>query len=259
MEAEDKMTPPFSTKAYKDSDHRRFWWWRIGDVDHDPLVYHLMDQHQRDLFAEWYRDTEAKNFIGECTPPLASVLMGFISGNAVKRVVQLGHYAGYSSINLGLVLKKITGGKLATIDISDRMSKYTQEWMDRFEFSDHVKVITADSASAEAADQAEAFIGGEPEIVLIDSSHKYEHTLKELDLWIGRLKKNGFIFLHDASNAAREYDPEKGAVAGALEKWCADNEYKYFVFNGGDATPGSTHAQLVHRDGRGLAVIQKCK
>jgi len=249
----------FSTRAYGSSDHKRFWWWRMKEADHDPLIYHLVDRNERELLAEWYRDTEEKRFIGECAPPLVSFLIGFIAGNAIKRVVQLGHYAGYSTLHMGIILKKITGGRLVTIDIVERMTQYTQSWVDRFGLSDHVKVITSDSASSDAADAAGSFLGGAPEVVLIDSSHKFEHTLRELDLWMGRLKQNGFIFLHDASNAARSYDPEKGAVAGALQEWCVDNGYRYFVFNGGDATPAKSHAELVYRDGRGLGVIQKCK
>ena len=54
-----------------------------------------------------------------------------------------------------------------------------------------------------------------------------------------------------------QYDPEKGAVAGALEDWCAKNDVDYYVLNGAGATPAKSHADLVYRDGRGLGIIQK--
>lgn len=229
----------------------------MEDADNDPLFYHLLNAEQKQLMSDWYSETEEKRLIGECAPPLVSFLIGFIAGNAIKRVVQLGHYAGYSSIHMGLTLKSITGGRLSTIDISERMSDYTQGWVNKFGLSQTVQILTSDSADPDITKPVREFLGGAPEVVIIDSSHKFDHTIKELDLWMGELKQNGFIFLHDASNAAREYDPDKGAVAGALDQWCKDNRYPYFVFNGGSATPAKSHSELVYRDGRGLGIIQK--
>lgn len=249
----------FTTQAYQERDHKRFWWWRMKDANHDPLLYHLLDNDERELLSAWYEDTEARRFIGECAPPLVSMLIGFLGGNAVTRVVQLGHYAGYSTLHIGLLMKKLNCGHLCSIDKSQEMTEYTKSWVDRAGLANRVKLVCADSASAAAARDAEQYLGGAPDVVVIDSAHTYKHTISELNQWMPRLRRNGFVFLHDASNAARQYDPESGAVAGALEDWCSENGYAYFVFNGGGATPARSHEELVYRDGRGLGVIQKCR
>ena len=243
----------------KERSDRRFWWWRMESADHEPLPAHLFGEGYQDIMDAWYKDTNEKEYIGECAPPMVSFLLGFIGGNAIKRIVELGHYAGYSTLHYGYALKGITNGRLATIDISSRMSEYTALWIRRAELCDHVKVINEDSVSPEAVRASIEFIGGEPEVVIIDSSHKFDGTLKELDVWMPVLKMNGFIFLHDASNAARSYDPERGAVAGAIETWCSRHNQPYFVLNGGDVTPAKSHNVLVYRDGRGLGIIQKIR
>lgn len=247
----------FETANYTQNDHNRFWFWRIPGIAHDPLIYHFLDDKEKALLKEWYIETEEKELIGECTPPMVSLLSGFFGGNIVTRVVQLGHYAGYSSLLLGVALKKMTGGKLYTIDISEPMTDFTRGWINKFDLQDTVHAEVSDSAAPAVAEKAKTFLGGAPQAVIIDSSHTYDHTIKELDLWMPQLVENGFIFLHDASEVAKEYDPEKGAVAGALKDWCKANDYNYFVLNGGDVTPAESHSKLVYRDGRGLGIIQK--
>lgn len=245
------------TSDFGDREHNRYWFWRIKAVEHDPIINTLLTEDENKLFLEWYEETEDRNMIGECAPPLVSFLAGFIGGNAVTRVVQLGHYAGYSSFILGTVLRNVTDGRLLTIDKSDQMTKFTRKWISKFSLDKHVRAEIADSADPQNVRIAEDYLGGAPEIVIIDSAHTYDQTIKELNLWMSCLKPNGFIFLHDASEIAKSYDSENGAVAGALQDWCAENNYDYFVINGGNVTPAKSHEELVYRDGRGLGIIQK--
>ncbi len=245
------------TKEFLGRAGKRYWWWRIPNVTHDPLFQMIASESERKLLADWYTDTENKKLIGECAPPLISLLMGFLVGNSVERMVQLGHYAGYSTLHIGILFRKMAKGKLYTIDIAERMSAYTQSWVEKAGIGEHVCVVTGDSADVGMPSAAAMYLGGQPDIVFIDSSHKYDHTLKELDLWYEALRPNGFIFLHDASRAAREYDPANGAVAGALADWCKKTEAEFFVLNGGNSTPAKSHSDLVYRDGRGLGIIQK--
>lgn len=250
-------TGPFLTEPYTRRNDNRFWFWRIPEIAHDPLIYHVMSEDEKRLLAEWYAETMEKKLIGECAPPLVSLLAGFLGGNIVTRVVQLGHYAGYSTVLLGLILKKMTGGRLYSADISERMTLFTRDWIERFGLQDMVHAEISDSADPKLPDKARTYLGGAPQVVIIDSAHTYDQTIRELDLWMPKLVDNGFIFLHDASEAARSYDPENGAVAGALKDWCARNSYSYYVLNGGNATPAASHQDLVYRDGRGLGIIQK--
>ena len=245
------------TQSYVERSGNRYWWWRIPGVTHDPLIYLIADDEEKKLLDDWYEDTERENLIGECAPPLASTLIGFLCGNSVDRVVQLGHYSGFSTLHIALLFRKMRKGKLFSIDVVEKVSDYTEGWVKKAGLESHVSIVTGDSADPKMPAAAQAYLGGPPDIVFIDSSHQYDHTMKELDLWYPALRTNGFILLHDASNAARSYDPESGAVAGALEDWCAKNDVDYYVLNGGSATPAKSHADLVYRDGRGLGIIQK--
>jgi hypothetical protein len=57
-------------------------------------------------------------------------------------------------------------------------------------------------------------------MVFIDSSHQYEHTLKELKLWFGLLSPQGLMFLHDVSDFAKTFDSTgEGGVQRALDEW----------------------------------------
>jgi ubiquinone/menaquinone biosynthesis C-methylase UbiE/predicted O-methyltransferase YrrM len=253
----------FSTESYRINAHPRFWWWKDDVVEGDPLPYHLMDENERELFQKWYDDTEQKRYTGECSIPFVSQLIGFIGGNNIRKVVQLGHYAGYSTIILGIALKKITKGRLVSIDIDSTVCKYTQEWVDRFELSDTIKILQGDSASLVACREAGGYFledgmsDGVPEVIIIDSAHTYEHTIRELDAWMPLLKNNGFIFLHDASIYAQEFDStKKGGVLAAVKFWCDKNQYDCFTFNG-NIVPGTALRDVVYKDGCGLCVIQK--
>jgi predicted O-methyltransferase YrrM len=247
----------YTTEAYSRREGNRYWWWKIPGMTGDPLMYHLMKESERKLISEWYDETEAKRLIGECAPPLAAFLQGFIGGNAISRIVQLGHYAGYSTLMIGMILRKIGKGRLFSVDHSPKNCKYTEKWVKKAALDDYVVLNCNDSAATHLPYSAVEVLGGEPELLIIDSAHTYSQTIRELDLWMPALKKNGFVLLHDASEAAKTYDIENGGVAGALNHWCKRNGYQYFVFNGGDATPGSKHSDLVYRDGRGLGIIQK--
>ncbi len=245
------------TKKYLTDKHRRFWWWKIPNITHDPLVYMIADEQEKAILDAWYEDTGRENLIGECAPPLVSLLIGLICGNSIERIVQLGHYSGFSTLHIAMIFRKMQKGKLFSVDIVERVSDYTKQWIDRAGLEAFVSVTTGDSADPAMPIVAEDYLGGAPDIVFIDSSHQYDHTLKELDLWYPVVRENGFILLHDASYAARSYDPENGAVAGALQEWCERNDVDYYVLNGEAATPAKSHAELVYRDGRGLGIIQK--
>jgi predicted O-methyltransferase YrrM len=204
-----KRKKKFVTEKYCSRFADRYWWWRMyGGAKHDPILYYLLDKKEISILNNWYDDTDKKHLVGECAPPMMGFLFGFIANNYIKRIVQLGHYSGFSTLNLGFLLSHLGEGRLATIDIDERMSNYTEKWVDKAKLKNYIKIITADSADSGAIRQSIDFIGGEPEIVIIDSAHTYNHTLRELDAWMPVLCNNGFIFLHDSSLWASHMDKE---------------------------------------------------
>jgi predicted O-methyltransferase YrrM len=107
----------------------------------------MLDKEQLKLLLDWYRDTETNNLRGEASASVLSIIYALITGNRLSRVVQLGHYAGYSTIVIGCLLKKMgIGGKLVSFDIDHSVTEFTRKWVDRFGLSDHVELHVMDGS-----------------------------------------------------------------------------------------------------------------
>jgi hypothetical protein len=98
-----------------------------------------------------------------------------------------------------------------------------------------------------------------PQLIVLDSSHQYGHTLRELDLWVPEMDRYSLMLLHDTSTYARSWDAgDKGGVQAALDDWLAKNRGQVGFLNlnrdvGDPAKPG----HLVYQDGVGLGILQK--
>ena len=55
----------------------------------------------------FHRETDAANLVGEAAVPLLSLLQGLVLGNRATRLVQLGTHAGWSSLLLGFMLRRM--------------------------------------------------------------------------------------------------------------------------------------------------------
>jgi hypothetical protein len=55
----------------------------------------------------WFAHTGRNGRIAEINVPPMALYCGLLSGNGVRRVVQLRHYHGYSALLLGFVLKRM--------------------------------------------------------------------------------------------------------------------------------------------------------
>lgn len=252
----DNRVGPFARR-----DGNRYWWHHREKCGYVPPVYSFMTEPEWQLMLEWYDASEAEfgPGTGECGVPCLSMLHGMIMGNGVQRVVQLGHYVGYSTILISLMMERMgAGGRLFSIDLDPRVTEFTQSWVDRFGTSDSVGLRVADSSDPTAAEAAfDSFGGQAPQLIFIDSSHQYEHTLKELDLWYPLLADWGFIVLHDASTFATEFDSTQGGgVKRAIDEWNLMAPDRIFTINSnfGRPTPGE---DLVYLDGCGLGILQK--
>lgn len=222
MTTQPIRTPPHAVSAHA-SDHVRFWWHASGERGYEPDLYRVLDDGQRALLIEWYEDTLDRKLVGEMAVPMASALLGLVNGSGVRRIVQLGHFAGYSCLLLGWALERMgVSNGLFSIDLNGKMTDYTRGWLERAGLTGQVGLLTSDSASADAVVAARAYLGGDPACVVIDSSHQYAHTLEELDLWYPSLAPGGLLVLHDASRMAARYDRTgEGGVRRALDEWLA--------------------------------------
>lgn len=178
-------------------------------------------------------------------------------GNAINRIVQCGHYIGYSSLILGFHLRKMNKKHAVYyIGIDPEVISYSQGWVDKAELGDCVRLRVNDSASEEEAVLAEAYLQGQPQLVFIDPSHQYKHTIEELNLWYQRVVPGGFIVLHDTSIFAKCFNgSNSGGVGRAVDEWATKNRIQKININGFMA--GGSPGDYPYLDGCGLTLIQK--
>ncbi len=252
--------------AFSRHDGNRYWWHHREECRYVPPIYSWLSDDEWELMLQWFHqsETEFGGGTGECGVPCLSMLQGLIMGNGMKRVVQLGHYLGYSTMLISLMMQRMnSGGHVFSVDIDQRATDFTQGWVDRFGTTDLVTLKVTDSSDPEAGAAAMDSFGGQaPQLIFIDSSHQYEHTLKELDLWYPLLQDWGFIVLHDASTFATDFDSTSGGgVKRAIDEWNLIATDRIFTINAqfGNQPDGSTPsgADLAYVDGCGLGLLQK--
>lgn len=135
-----------------------------------------------------------------------------VDSNA-QRVVELGVRTGNSTIAFLAGIAK-TGGHLWSVDIRlmpqaffSPLKRITQSWT----------FLIGDDVSAEIAER----VPNEIDVLFIDSSHHYDHTLAELRLYGPRATT---ILLHDTELEHPDGAPAEPAfpVRTAVEEWCAE-------------------------------------
>jgi predicted O-methyltransferase YrrM len=224
-----------------------------------PPVYAFLTDEEWAALDAWYSETDTRfSHTGECNVPAISLIHGLIMGSAIRRVVQLGHFVGYSTLLLGFMMRHMgRTNAVFSVDISEEASAYTRGWVARTGLDEQVRIHVSDSAAPEVAAAASAYLSGQPDVVFIDSSHGYAHTLKELDLWYGEVRPGGLILMHDASEFAAQFDPDRaGGVPRALDEWVGRHGVRAMLLNA-DAKPGIPGEALVYGDPCGLGLIQK--
>ena len=253
------VNPSKRSLAYSKRSENRFWWHRLPGASYVPPLYSSLTKWEWSIIESWYKDTNNKKLIGESTVPIMSVMQGFIMGNCISNVVQLGHYSGYSTLLIGFMLRKMgKKNSFFTVDIDPFVSKYTQKWVDRAGLNDYINIQIGDSSEKIIVDHAKRYFNGPINMVFIDSSHQYAHTLRELSLWYENLEKGGIIFMHDTSVLATQYDSTHcGGVKKAIEEWKMQNASVELINICGELPLGKEQAGLIYKDGCGLGIIQK--
>jgi predicted O-methyltransferase YrrM len=246
------------SRVFEDDPHGRFWWHKLPGTGYVPPLYGQLSDEEWALMEAWYADTAGG--AAEINVPAMSVLQGLVMGSAITRIVQLGHHYGYSTLLLGFMLRAmgVTSTGLASIDISDGATKVTQRWVDRAGLRPQVELIVGDSAAEASLRSAEEALGGMPGLVVLDSSHQYAHTLRELDLWVPRMEPGSIMLLHDTSVFAQTFDTAAaGGVQRALDEWLPAHPEAAFVSLNRQVAPQDNAADLVYKDGCGLGILQR--
>lgn len=249
---------PFRSRAWTAQSAPRYWWHRLAGMDYVPAVYAGLSETEWSLLRDWYEETDRSGPVGECAVPLISLLQGLVSGSRAERIVQLGTCSGYSSILLGFMLRRIHARRgLFTLDIDPAMCAMTRGWLKRAELLEFVEPAVGDSLDPKAVTAANAYLGGAPELIILDSSHEYAATLRELDLWYGALAPGGLLVLHDVSRFAADFDVTKsGGVLRAFAEWRKANpEAETFSLNG--EARSMELPRPLYKDACGLGLVHK--
>jgi predicted O-methyltransferase YrrM len=247
------------TLPFRGEAHDRFWWHKLDATAYDPPPYAALTGAEWRLFQDWYRVTQADGRIGEINVPAISLVHGLVGGNGLRRIAQLGHYCGYSTLLLGFQLRAMDARPgLVSFDIDAGATEFTRAWVERAGLEEWVDVRVGDSADPASAAAAEERLGGPLELLLVDSSHQYEHTLRELDLWAPRIAPGGLMLLHGAGEFADEFDATgQGGVRRALAEWLPRNPgWSSVTINPAVARGGSGN-ELAYKDACGLALVQR--
>lgn len=217
------MTPGDSSRsrAWKENPHPRYWWHRLPGADYVPPVYSDLSETEWDVLREWYAETDRSGPIGECAVPLISLLHGLVMGNQVARIVQLGTCAGYSALLLGWMLRRMNAPRgLFALDLDPAMCALSRGWIIRAGLEDFVEVAEGNSLDERSIEAARDYLNGDPGLIILDSSHEYQSTLAELDLWYAALASGGLLVLHDVSEFAAGFDvTHRGGVHRAFAEW----------------------------------------
>jgi predicted O-methyltransferase YrrM len=249
--------PPRS-RAFESDPHGRFWWHHMPGTGYVPPVYGELSDEEWALMEAWFAATESG--AAEINVPAMSLMQGLVMGSAITRIVQLGHHYGYSTLLLGFMLRAmgVTAPGLASVDISENATRVTQRWVDRAGLRSQVRLIVGDSADPSSLEAAEAALGGAPGLILLDSSHQYAHTLRELDLWVPRMGPGSILLAHDTSTFATTFDSAgAGGVQRALDEWVAEHPEVAFLNLNRQVEPGDPGTGLSYKDGCGLGILQR--
>lgn len=249
---------PLRSREWTDHSSPRYWWHRLPGMDFVPPLYSDLADEEWEIIRHWYRETDDGGLIGEAAVPFLSTLHGFILGNRVARIVQLGTHAGYSTLLLGFMLRRMRAPRgLFTLDIDGGMCAVAREWVGRAELREFVEVAEGNSLDGASTAAAEKYLGAAPELIILDSSHEYEATLRELDLWYGALAPGGLLAVHDVSRFAQSFDVTgSGGVRRAFDEWRAANRAaETFLLNG--EARSMDGPRPLYKDACGLGLIHK--
>jgi predicted O-methyltransferase YrrM len=146
---------------------------------------------------------------------------------------------------------------LFSLDLDPASCEMSRRWIARGGLQDFVEIAERNSLDPQSPLAARDYLGGDPELVVIDSSHEYQATLAELDLWYGALVPGGLLVLHDVSQFAAEFDvTHQGGVGRAFTEWRKRHpEVETLCLNGAATT--MELPRPLYKDACGLGLIHK--
>lgn len=161
------------------------------------------------LAAEYERLCRTPSDIWEHLPTLLSLVHKL----RAEHVIELGTRTGVSTTAL-LYALEATGGRLTSIDIDPRPE---------IPASDHWTFIQGNDLDPVIVRELD-----EADLIFIDTSHTYEQTLAELNIYQHLIRRPGLIALHDTEVARMRGIPKPPyPVKTAVEDFCAAEGFNW--------------------------------
>jgi predicted O-methyltransferase YrrM len=135
-----------------------------------------------------------------------------------QHVIELGTRTGVSTVAFLYALEQ-TGGRLTSVDLDERPDIGDH---------DHWTFIQGDDLASEVVAQLD-----QADIVFVDTSHAYEQTYRELNLYRWFVKPGGVILCHDTMLMnPQDADPgdPRFPVRKAIERFCREQGYQWWNY-----------------------------
>jgi cephalosporin hydroxylase len=111
-------------------------------------------------------------------------------------IVETGTYTGGTALFYATVLEKVSGmAKVLTMDMDPKVEEASKHKL----FNDRVQVIKGNSLDPEIVRLIREKVKNKKVILTLDSNHKKEHVLKELNLYADIVSPGSYMVVQDTS------------------------------------------------------------
>ena len=111
-------------------------------------------------------------------------------------IIETGTFHGGSCVLFAMVLDQMDGdGKILTIDVEPRVREAQQFRA----FRERVEVLTGGSTDPELVARIAERVKGKKVMVLLDSDHRKEHVLRELELYGPLVSEGSYLIVEDTN------------------------------------------------------------
>ena len=168
----------------------------------------------------------------EPCPDIIDILYWLCRKSKARNVVEIG--TGHSIMPLLLACRR-NGGKLFSTDISStidangvinwlKLDGYLDIWTHRY------GIDSIEMGRQWNGRQWDGNDRGPIDFIYLDTSHLYEQTSKEIQVWLPHLRVGGFFVFHDTSSSPDGVLP---AILELLRKFSQELEFHHYPLNYG--------------------------
>jgi predicted O-methyltransferase YrrM len=131
-------------------------------------------------------------------PSVARCLAGLVVAKRASTVIELGCFIGWTTAHLALALDSLgNGGTVHYVDYETRFLDRTSANLEKLNLSSYARPYQGMSDDSTLVDK----LPGEADLIFIDTSHSYDATRREMDLYTPKLGPDGCLALHDSIKA----------------------------------------------------------